>query len=110
MLPYKNKIDFELNKLHNINKIYGGQTKKLLSVRKKEHIIENPNNFKGMKIKLLYKNTNENDEKYINDAETYLIKKLKSTYGEKCINKIFTGGSGHQHNNKDIHKIYIMYK
>jgi len=104
MISYKRKIDEELNKLDNIIKIYGGQTKKTLREREKQHKLENPDKFKGMKIKLIYKTKTENDEKYINDAETYLIRKLKTKYENKCVNNLLTGGSGHQHDINDIHK------
>jgi hypothetical protein len=72
---------------------------------------ENPDKFKGMKIKMIYKTNNDDDEKYINDAETYLIKKLKTKYKNKCVNNLSGGGSGHHlHDIGDIYKIYIMYK
>lgn len=111
MIPYKRKIDEELNKFDDIIKIYGGQTKQTLKEREKQHKLENPDKFKGMKIKLIYKTNNKDDEKDINDAETYLIKKLKTKYGNKCVNYLSGGGSGHSpYDIGNIYKIYIMYK
>jgi len=87
-----------------------GKQKKTLREREKQHKLENPDKFKGMKIKLIYKTNNKDDEKHINNAETYLIRKLKIKYGNKCVNTLLIGGSGHQYNIGDIYKIYIMYK
>ncbi len=35
---------------------------------------------------------------------------FNQTIGEKCLNKVLTGGRGQHHNEGDDHKIYVMYK
>jgi RNase P/RNase MRP subunit p30 len=110
-LSYKQQIDNAINKYDKyiINSVYSNQTEETLEKRKNQHIKNHPK-FKGMQIRKVYKTTNENDKKYIKDAETYLIRKLKEKYGKKCLNIQNTGGAGENHTKGDFHKIYIMFK
>jgi hypothetical protein len=110
---YKNQIDEYINKIKmenpNIINIYGGRTEQTLEIRQKQHENEN-NNFKHMKIKQIF-NIKSKDKLYqMQLAETYLIKKLKDNFNNKCININQTGGGTINYNPKDINKLYVMYK
>ncbi len=122
---YKSTINTALNKHKNvIDKciyIYGGQTEttpeKRLNQHQQNKKDKNYGKFKNMtSIQLFtFKKTITVNE--IKLAEQYLINELHKRYGSKCINDINNdgnmanrGATGVNHNENDIHTLYITYK
>ena len=101
----KTEILNALKDYKNVNKIYGGTTHKLLNERHKEHKQEEPEKYKGTKIKQLI-NKKFNKEEIIL-YEQFLIKQLHIDFKNKVLN-IQTGGQGIK--DKEIYKLYIIYK
>ncbi|ARF12592.1 hypothetical protein Klosneuvirus_8_16 [Klosneuvirus KNV1] len=108
-------IDSTIQELQakNVTKVYGGQTEDL-EVREKQHKKESYK-FRGMRVIDVGITKNPN---VANRCETYLINQLDKFFGKsKCINdynddgKIRqSGGVGSNHQEGDIHHLYIMYK
>jgi hypothetical protein len=105
---YKNMIDEKLDYIgpkSQINTVYGGRTEETLATRWGQHMA-NPE-FSDMGIEKIFESDKESELAQIKLAESYLIQRLKKKYGDKCLNKYMRGG-GHQHDDGDVHKLYVM--
>lgn len=105
----KNQITKNIKKLlkeEGFTIIYCGITYRTLRERLKEHNEEEPNKYKGMKIKKIIDTLFDKNE--IKKYEQFLIKYLNKNYKEETLN-IQKGGQGIKNDTKNF-KLYVCYK